>query len=562
MEQIRAIETAADLKQKGLLTTPEYEKLKSRILSGDAGPSLPSQAPPATPPTSTISCSAIDKLANSVDKMVRSVLVGNFKGTKRVRSAVDDYPMDVLQSDSDAIVEPSSSTPKAASVTPRSKRPAPSKLRQQTCFEQGVENIITTAQGKTLRTKEPTKAAVPLAKAVKAKYPCRWCSQTFSHAPARAVHEKSHKGPRKGEQSLFDAVQAKEKLSERERDREIKVAVTFTINDIISELEKSHNLEFAGKKGKLRKDGKLDGRVRCQGAKIRVERSPAFKWRVIRAIDRLRSEYPQFPSECAEMCADEFNCTRNQVNTWVRERAKWEAKAKTKDKKQARDRKLRGKFHKAEAEIHKEFLAAREQGKRVGPHWLRQCARRHVQKMYTGTPLEGLAKQFTAKAKWMRRFRARFKIVLRRKTNVKRIPTAMRIPKIKRWFALFRRRLRNEGKGEPGFDPKWGKFKLQNRWSLDQVPAGFFDPRSTYDTKGVRTVHIASNECSDSHRECTLQVSILLHCAFLDLWMTIRVAGVYSRIQECKFAETWATKTGDLFSRARKANMSRRDSTI
>ena len=95
MEQIRAIETAADLKQKGLLTTPEYEKLKSRILSGDAGPSLPSQAPPATPPTSTISCSAIDKLANSVDKMVRSVLVGNFKGTKRVRSAVDDYPMDV-----------------------------------------------------------------------------------------------------------------------------------------------------------------------------------------------------------------------------------------------------------------------------------------------------------------------------------------------------------------------------------------------------------------------------------------------------------------------------------
>ena len=49
-------------------------------------------------------------------------------------------------------------------------------------------------------------------------------------------------------------------------------------------------------------------------------------------------------------------------------------------------------------------------------------------------------------------------------------------------------------------------YKLKSRWSLDQVPAGFFSPKRTYEFQGAKRVHIAANESADNHRECTLQV--------------------------------------------------------
>ena len=63
-------------------------------------------------------------------------------------------------------------------------------------------------------------------------------------------------------------------------------------------------------------------------------------------------------------------------------------------------------------------------------------------------------------------------------------------------------------KGKQGYCKKYSLWPLKNRWSLDQVPAGFFAPTSTYELKGARRVHIAANGSADSHRECTLQVCI------------------------------------------------------
>ena len=72
---------------------------------------------------------------------------------------------------------------------------------------------------------------------------------------------------------------------------------------------------------------------------------------------------------------------------------------------------------------------------------------------------------------------------------------------------MTRLRLQRDEK-KPGYCHKWGMYILKNRWSLDQVPAGFFAPTSTYEVKGARRVHIATNGTADSHRECTLQVCI------------------------------------------------------
>jgi len=121
--------------------------------------------------------------------------------------------------------------------------------------------------------------------------------------------------------------------------------------------------------------------------------------------------------------------------------------------------------------------------------------------------LEDLAKSFAAKQGWLRRFCSRWGISLRRKTNVKRTPIEERMGKIQRYFALLRLRLKTFH-NKRGYCPKWALWKPKFRWSLDQVPAGFFAPTSTYELKGARRVHIASNGSADSHRECTLQVCI------------------------------------------------------
>ena len=128
-----------------------------------------------------------------------------------------------------------------------------------------------------------------------------------------------------------------------------------------------------------------------------------------------------------------------------------------------------------------------------------------MKKLYIGKALESLARRFTASQGWLFRFTKRWRISYKCKTNVKRVPIELRLGKIKRYFALLRRRLKEDAK-HPQYNAQWGLFPLRNRWSLDQVPAGFFAPKRTYHHVGDGRVHVAANECADNHRECTLQV--------------------------------------------------------
>ena len=126
---------------------------------------------------------------------------------------------------------------------------------------------------------------------------------------------------------------------------------------------------------------------------------------------------------------------------------------------------------------------------------------------YDGTPLKEAANKFDARKTWLQRFCSRFRISLRRKTNCKKVPVMLRLGKLKRYFALFRQRLRSFS-NQPGYDPVWSLFPLKQRWSLDQVPAGFHAPTSTYEHVGAKRVTICSNKAADEHRACTLQVTI------------------------------------------------------
>ena len=58
------------------------------------------------------------------------------------------------------------------------------------------------------------------------------------------------------------------------------------------------------------------------------------------------------------------------------------------------------------------------------------------------------------------------------------------------------------------FDPKWGRWKLEHRYGLDQVPNPLCNYKlETYDVKGTKTVRIAvGKDGSDRKRFCTFQI--------------------------------------------------------
>ena len=121
------------------------------------------------------------------------------------------------------------------------------------------------------------------------------------------------------------------------------------------------------------------------------------------------------------------------------------------------------------------------------------------------TPPHPLAELFKARRGWLRRFCKRYNLALRRKSNNKKVPIEERKPLLKRYFAVFRLHLRSF-RNRRGFSPRWSIY--EHRWSVDQVPAGAFDPKQTYEVKGVKRVCIANNDAFDKHRWLTLQILV------------------------------------------------------
>ena len=70
----------------------------------------------------------------------------------------------------------------------------------------------------------------------------------------------------------------------------------------------------------------------------------AFKARVCQTVLDMRKEHPDFSSEVSELVGDSFNCTRQQVNVWMKKADEIFQEAKGKKKHKQRDRKQKGRF--------------------------------------------------------------------------------------------------------------------------------------------------------------------------------------------------------------------------
>ena len=319
------------------------------------------------------------------------------------------------------------------------------------------------------------------------------CSRIFKLAAHLAKHEKSHKGAGalvKKPRSVLEMASMRAGMSAARREHEDKVVITSVLDELIAAVC-AQGVE----------PPKKDGRAKNRGASTRQPRSAAFRLKVAADYERYCKLYPDIKNEMAGFVGDLYCVSSNQVSTWHRTRDAIATQFKKKaDRGNSRSRKKRGRFHEAERKVYELFLEERKVGRRVGPRWLRRTAKRQVDAL---DPPHALAPLFRARRGWLRRFTKRFKIVLRRKTNNKKVPIAERVPFLQRWFAVFRLFLRSS-KNRIGYSERWGIYK--HRWSLDQVPAGTFDPKQTYEVKGAKRVCISANDAFDKHRWATLQI--------------------------------------------------------
>lgn len=350
------------------------------------------------------------------------------------------------------------------------------------------------------------------------KLKCPHCSKICSKANALAVHIKAKHGDVTSQQASDRGIlgcfsNQGVVLSTSQQQRARDVTIRFIINDIVSAAEKqgSSNCKKQKKQSFLSK-ARPDGRRRNAGAIRRQRRSYQFKAKIILEHERLAKQHPDIACHASSIVSDMYGISQQQVNDWRRNKTFILSEANSnRRRKLQKAGKKQGLFPKAEEAVMAQFKVSREKGRQVGPKWIKQAMKREVAKLTTDDQVSvktrTAARVFSAGYGWLSRFCKRNKICLRRKTNVKKVPIHLRLGKLKRWFAIFRCYLLSF-KAKPGYDEAFSIFPSEHRWSLDQVPAGLYDPKSSYEFKGAQRVHVACNGSADSHRFATLQVLV------------------------------------------------------
>ena len=354
---------------------------------------------------------------------------------------------------------------------------------------------------------------------------CPKCGRTFSHAPAMASHVKVCKGT-----SATAAA--------------VAVAATAFVEDVATSTAPTFSVDAAadagwaafrvateaddvqrppGKVPKLRKDGVTPKQSGQREGWTRTPRTLYFKLEIVktfRRFERLKSlGLCPFPNQATVevfpniLPSDVTKYVKKEVE--LRHKLMHEHRVTRKHKNRfgamatfsssgARRASLHpGRepaFAAAREQLHHMYREKRARGERVTGPWLRVSMKRLVRKYYGGD----VADSFKADKGWLRNYARYYGIALRRKSNTKSEPIEMRLPKIKRWHARLRRRLK---RGQC-VDPVYGRWLPHNRLSHDQVGANLrAGLQNTYDEKGAKRVWIAGGKADDGKRFCTFNIT-------------------------------------------------------
>lgn len=125
------------------------------------------------------------------------------------------------------------------------------------------------------------------------------------------------------------------------------------------------------------------------------------------------------------------------------------------------------------------------------------------------SPLAGATQPpaaFVASRRWRRNFQQRFRIVVRAKTNSKKLPLVQRLPLIAAYLSKYSAMLRRPSKRLPEkpLHAAWGRFLPRQRYNMDQIPVAFSSAKkTTYEQVGAQNVQICQGGEGDSKRSAT-----------------------------------------------------------
>ncbi|KAK3260231.1 hypothetical protein CYMTET_30799 [Cymbomonas tetramitiformis] len=213
--------------------------------------------------------------------------------------------------------------------------------------------------------------------------------------------------------------------------------------------------------GTVRVEFSLRAKKLASGQPKRQAYTPAKKLKVIDKFHFLRDEAYPTPTDGA---ARINNMNQSLVSKWAKDEKRLRERAKGGGWYSLRRAYfVRGRFPQLERALFKEYSVARAKGLRIG----RRC-----------------------------------------KSNQKTLSTEERLPRIKRWHARLKRRLKDRS-GDVQLHPKRGHYLPENRYNVDQVPIPFVMQSSrTYEQKGSGRVWVAGTKNADDKRFCTLMCTV------------------------------------------------------
>ena len=101
---------------------------------------------------------------------------------------------------------------------------------------------------------------------------------------------------------------------------------------------------------------------------------------------------------------------------------------------------------------------------------------------------------------------------MRAKQRNKKKPKVEKVPDLQKWHATFREKCIRTGKGLPGYEEKYGRFKPEERLNVDQSPLPFVvHGNRTYEfipegQGSTHNTHISQPGSGLEKRQCTLQI--------------------------------------------------------
>ena len=293
---------------------------------------------------------------------------------------------------------------------------------------------------------------------------------------------------------------------------------TILVNNNTPILTESPNFENVPRESTCVAQGKVQSRSNNRkGRDTRKSYTVEFKKKTLDLLDSLKSSTKKY-----NIVAKQQGVNRSLVFKWEKNRSKIFTELSLNKKKQntggsrpMRQRRRITATKSARADKYPlaanllvaEFKLRRAAGSKVTKLWLKKKMKEKIEACY-GTEQ---AAKFKGSSNWFQRFKRRHNIVLRRRTNKKKVCADDGRDTILKFHRGLRKSLNTKRRRNKSseVDPKYGRWAPKNRYNVDQVPLPFVNERgTTYDTLGAKQVWVSQPSSGLDKRQATLQLCI------------------------------------------------------